>query len=355
MVCGYSRNDSISLTLGRRGEPFFLTVHVIPAFYCKTGQNKVVSVVDQNRVSILTEPTLDNPLVKIIKSNSSPLYPIKTETVPNLNCPANIRSVIFDIYGTLLISSSGDIGTAENSPLSTIFTRSLIESDIKIFSAKTGKTGLSLFYREIEMIHIKKRESGINYPEVDITEVWDKVIFHLKENNLIESIIPESKILSAAVRFETLSNPVWLMPGAVDLLDQLKNSGFILGIISNAQFYTPLTFLSLTGRTMEELGFNSDLLEYSYKRGIAKPSVDMFACLCSNLKKLNNIAPEEILYIGNDMLNDVYSAKVSGMTAALFAGDRRSLRIRKDNAEVQKIKPDLIITELDQIPGALAK
>ena len=44
--------------------------------------------------------------------NLEPLEPLKTDFCPNLKTDRLAKAVIFDIYGTLLISSSGDIDQA---------------------------------------------------------------------------------------------------------------------------------------------------------------------------------------------------------------------------------------------------
>ena len=38
---------------------------------------------------------------------------------------------------------------------------------------------------------------------------------------------------------------------------------------------------------------------------------------------------ERVLFVGNDMLNDVAAAAAVGLRTALFAGDQRSLRLRE--------------------------
>ena len=88
---------------------------------------------------------------------------------------------------------------------------------------------------------------------------------------------------------------------------------------------------------------------YSYKFLKAKPDHTLFIPVLNNLNKKYNIKPENTLFIGNDMLNDIYSAQQTGMKTALFAGDQRSLRLRKDNDLIKGIKPDFILTELNQI------
>ena len=59
-------------------------------------------------------------------------------------------------------------------------------------------------------------------------------------------------------------------------------------------------------------------------------------------EKLANIGlrAEDILYVGNDMLNDVWAANRCGFLTALFAGDQRSLRLREDDDQIRGIKPD---------------
>ena len=74
----------------------------------------------------------------------------------------------------------------------------------------------------------------------------------------------------------------------------------------------------------------------------------MFEAATAALKR-RQIAPAETLYLGNDMLNDVYPAGKLGFRTALFAGDRRSLRRREDRREVAGIEPDLLITDLAQL------
>ena len=49
------------------------------------------------------------------------------------------------------------------------------------------------------------------------------------------------------------------------------------------------------------------------------------------------------------MRNDIYPAHAIGFQTALFAGDRRSLRLRADDARCADLKPDLVLTDLEQL------
>ena len=75
----------------------------------------------------------------------------------------------------------------------------------------------------------------------------------------------------------------------------------------------------------------------------------MFNTVISNLKSEYKINPSNTLYVGNDMLNDIYSANRAGLKTALYAGDARSLRLRKENPLISGLTPDFIVTNLMQI------
>ena len=44
------------------------------------------------------------------------LHPVPTELEPIGNLPSDIKCILFDIYGTLYVSSSGDIGCIQSEP-----------------------------------------------------------------------------------------------------------------------------------------------------------------------------------------------------------------------------------------------
>jgi putative hydrolase of the HAD superfamily len=53
------------------------------------------------------------------------------------------------------------------------------------------------------------------------------------------------------------------------------------------------------------------------------------------------------------MLNDVLPAARLGCRTALFAGDARSYRPREGELRGLGVKPDLVVTNLPQIPQSL--
>jgi putative hydrolase of the HAD superfamily len=149
--------------------------------------------------------------------------------------------------------------------------------------------------------------------------------------------------MSRRCRYAT--NPVWPMPGAAECLTELANRGIHTGLISNAQWFTPLLFPVLLGGELDALGIGPDMQFWSWRAGCAKPSEHLFRLAADVLRK-RGIEPECVLHVGNDMLNDVSPAAATGFRTALFAGDRRSLRRREGDARVASVTPDIVLIHL---------
>lgn len=276
---------------------------------------------------------------KQISQYITPLSPIPTTLRQSGNLKKKIKCMMFDIYGTLFISGSGDISIAKKkSPEAYEESYELEQLLIKFKIRKTPKAVLNDLFSGIEKKHEKLRKQGIDFPEVEIDRIWMSI---LKNNDPV-------MVREFAVMFELIVNPVYPMPNLKEMLSACKKSKVLLGIISNAQFYTPYLFEWLLDSNLEKLGFHPDLILFSYRSGHAKPSPFMFQSAVERLKHLNVLA-SSALYIGNDMLNDIYPAKKTGFNTALFAGDTRSLRLRGDVAECKNLSADLVITDLIQL------
>ena len=95
-------------------------------------------------------------------------------------------------------------------------------------------------------------------------------------------------------------------------------------------------------------------LIHTMRELIAKPSTHLYTIAANRLMKHHAIDASAVLYIGNDIRNDIWPAQKIGFKTALFAGDDRSLRRRKDDPDCSHIAPDLVLTDLSQIIDCLA-
>ena len=263
------------------------------------------------------------------------LTPLPTSLKPGGGLKEEIKCILFDIYGTLFISASGDIGLAdETSPQIEVIHQLLAKYSIP----ESPQSVLREFYRAIKARHGKLRQKGVQFPEVNIDRIWMQVL----------SIDDLTVVRRFAVEFEFIVNPTSPMPNLGKMLFACRNRGRLMGIISNAQFYTAYLFKWFLGSDLKDLGFDRELVYYSYRYEIAKPSPVLFQLAAEKLKE-RGIPPSRVLYIGNDMRNDIYPAKATGFQTALFAGDQRSLRLRADDLRCKHLSADLVITDLDQL------
>ncbi len=209
-----------------------------------------------------------------------------------------------------------------------------------------GKKLIAGCRQEILRVHAKQKQDGVDYPEVDIVEIWRTVTRSVLA--LSDGTISNFDVKRLAIEYEVRTNPVWPMPFAIDCIDRLASANLMLGIISNAQFYTPLLFPALMHRTLKELAFSPEMQYYSYRYGKAKPGASLYRQALAGLEK-KGIKPSEMLYVGNDMLNDIMPAAQVGFRTALFAGDRRSLRLRAGDSRVAGVVPDIVVNDLTRL------
>lgn len=293
-------------------------------------------------------------LEDIIQKNSKPLLPQPTGIEPQLNRIEGIKAVLFDVYGTLIISGSGDVGTATALDTAEALTQALVVSGFEGELESAGHIGKDMLKDEILSWHKAGREAGADYPEVEITKVWMKIIETLCNTETIRGRNHDiGKIRKLGLEYECRVNPVYPMPKCMETLEQLRQRGLPMGIVSNAQFYTPVLFSAFFEKSIEEIGFDPACCIWSYKELKAKPSSSLFPKAAKFLKQNHGISLSETLYVGNDMLNDIYTAGEAGCKTVLFAGDQRSLRMREDDERCADLKPDAVITELAQLPALI--
>ena len=281
------------------------------------------------------------------------LLPIPTFVTPRLSAESRIKCVLFDIYGTLLISGSGDIDKMRLSP--SCILESFSKCGIRIISSSPDKTAVYVIEKYKQTIY-KLQNHGdkkdLDNPEIDIREVWKLLLRDLYREKLIDKPwTGEVKLL--AVHFEVLSNPVYPMPFMKDIILRLHERKIPLGIVSNAQFYTPLIMNYFLDRQIIDAEqvryFDPDLSAFSYQEKLSKPNPALFEKPLAACRDKYRFESHEILFVGNDMLKDVYPSKKLGMRTALFAGDARSLRLREGTPELANVVPDYTLNSLEQI------
>lgn len=268
-----------------------------------------------------------NPLAEHVRATLRPLEVEGTRFAPKLPKLPGIRAVVFDLYGTLLISAAGGEGGPRRSD----------PEDLP---------GLGRALEEAVLLQQdRRRGEGVEFPEVEIRNAWTDALRSLGKPQL-----PPNQLELAVLSYECRVNPVWTMPNAAATLSRLREEGCLLGIVSNAQFYTLPVMEGLFGAGLDELGFHPRLRVFSFEEGEGKPSPRLFSRLARNAAALG-VSPREILHVGNDFDKDVLPARAAGFRTALFAGDSRSVRLG-DTGETDAIAAvDAVVTDLAQVPA----
>jgi putative hydrolase of the HAD superfamily len=185
--------------------------------------------------------------------------------------------------------------------------------------------------------HERLRASGIAFPEVRIERIWGGLFPGRSDNELRR----------LAIDYELATHSCWPMPGCRSVIASIADRGVRLGIVSNAQFYTPLFFQAFFARTTKELGFHPSLCVYSYRHRAGKPGPELYELAKKRLSRLGISAPEAVM-VGNDLENDVAAARPAGFMTVLVTGDRRMPRV-SDGGRTLRARPDAVIDRLSSL------
>jgi putative hydrolase of the HAD superfamily len=134
---------------------------------------------------------------------------------------------------------------------------------------------------------------------------------------LKELALPTEKIeqiAPALAKFEQQSraSQVHFYPGVEQMLDDLKNTGYIIGLISNCSYLTP--------SIVDEIGIRKkiDLTILSCEVGLVKPEVEIYLQAATRLK----VNASECLFVGDGGDNEMIGAKLAGFITALVEQER---------------------------------
>lgn len=281
-----------------------------------------------------------NKLHDLFRTLSKPLTPIPTGHPPHLPVLEHIRAILFDVYGTLVLSGAGEIAKDAKHQVSTDPVRDAVRKE----GINAPDADWPTMKAHISRAHREAQSRGITHPEVDIRDIW---------NSLLPCPRNPGRVERLAIRCETTANPTWPEPTMAPTLRLLRNRGIVLGIVSNAQFYTPVMLEAYLECTLDEAGFDPALCFWSYQEGLAKPDRTLYLKAANALQTRANIPPDACAMVGNDVQNDIAPAAHAGFQTILYAGDQRSLRLRKDIPDCAAITPNATISSLAQLSDIL--
>ncbi len=266
-----------------------------------------------------------------------------------------IKAVVWDIYGTMCGSQVGDLEDSVNSAAKALGATKATLSEFRLHDDFTGQLAgklleellLETYSQRIIESHQHSKDQGIEFPEVYINRIWDDLLRKYFGKN--DADLTSKQIgYQVGYFYDHALQAMSLYPGIAECLISVKQAKLEQGIISNAQFYTPLRLrrllrLSLTNPNMEldEL-FDDSVVFFSFEMGFSKPNPLTFD-KCLHALKSKNIKTHEVVFIGNDMRNDMMAASRAGCKTILFAGDISQVKMRQEHPDCSNIKPDAIV------------
>lgn len=266
-------------------------------------------------------------LLAIVKRGSKRIRPLPPRTIESGRLPRKPRAVLFDVYGRLLAR----VGKVHPRPAAK---RRQLEALIRRYELTTTVAELEAGLQSaIAREHAALRAAGRANPEgFDRTHLGRDVFRPLAGGS------PAGDCGVRAGNASRVANA-----GCRRLLQALACRGLTHGIVSNAQFYTPVFLHALLGASLQDLGFSSSLCLYSCDFGVAKPDPALFDHARRRLHELG-LREEETVMVGNDPRNDIGPATRSGFMTVLAALDGRSYESTPDG--VGSAQPDAVIGHL---------
>jgi hypothetical protein len=280
---------------------------------------------------------------------------------PHLVRLPEIRVVTWNIYGTLLAISGGELYFEH--PVKFIMDVALDKTiqEFKMWGAMSRKPGQPADYlRQIyhNLFDEQRTVAGGSekYPEIGADRLWEAFIKKLmqKDYQLDAQFYGSLNEFSRKVAyfFHASLQGTACYAGAARALGHVKQAGLAQGVIADAQCFTLVQLrrgLSRQDATakVDEL-IDPDLRACSYELRARKPSERLFRHLLATLAE-REIRPAQVLHIGSRVTLDIAPARRLGMRTGLFAGDKASLQATREQMKEYATRPDVLLTELSQI------
>ena len=242
-----------------------------------------------------------------------------------------IRAVVFDLGGTL-IEYSGEFASWPE-----LETPGMLAAYAYLDRQGLQLPGTDSFIRAGQAIlpgrwlQATAGEKNLTLPSL-LEDMLDRLEVEAPGKTVIET---------AANRYETaVCDRATVIPGAAEIVAQLKEEGYKLGLISNTMFSGRIHMSDLQRfgllQNFESLLFSADANKW-------KPGVAPFEHVLGEL----GVDADEAAYVGDDPAADVIGGLSAGMFTIHFRSSGRF-------PSPDRMEPDAIIATMPELPGVLA-
>jgi FMN phosphatase YigB (HAD superfamily) len=274
---------------------------------------------------------------------------------PHLVELPKVRAVMWNLYGTLLSISTGEL--LFEHPNDFVMRTALDKTiqEFKMWQSMSRKPGQpSEYMKELYDKALFEQKAVTGEPKSE--KVWESLVLKLfqKDYAFDAGFYGSLNEYSEKIAFffhESLQGTA-CYPGAAETLTGLREAGMKQGLLADGQCFSGTQLRRALKRQSPgadpDAAVREDLRLLSTKVGARKPAEKLFEAALTALERYD-IGPRETLHVGTSLERDVIPAKGFGMRTALFAGDRQSLRADPARLKDPGGRPDLMITELPQL------
>jgi putative hydrolase of the HAD superfamily len=240
----------------------------------------------------------------------------------------DIRALLFDVNGTLI-----DIETDDG-----------LEEIYRAIGHFLTYQGISLHRWEVrdlyfQLMQQQRAESAETFAEWNAVEVWREFL-RRKVSDYTRSL-PSEKLEQLPLFLAELHRGIArkrlrLYPNVQEALDQLC-SLYHMAVVTDAQSAYAVPELRAVGLLKY---FNPVIVSGDY--GYRKPDSRLFQKALDALQ----VRPEQAIFIGNDLYQDIFGAQQVGMKAIFIS-------YNQDKTSYQTISPDYTISLFAELPQAI--
>ena len=285
---------------------------------------------------------------------------------PYLKPLANIRGVVWNLYGTLLFICDGKLLQQHPQQMRMQVALEKTIQEFNMWQSMSRKPGqpweymLQLYNREIEDRQMKASPRKGEAVEVDSAEVWKALIEKLGKKEYTWDVDLYGDLDDYAEKvayfFHSCLQGVAAAPNALETLMLIFNGGFMQGMATNTQVFSLAQLL----RTINPSGgplalgdlFLPSCITQSYRFGVKQPSALLMES-CAEQYSRQGLEPREIAVVGTRVHEELAPAKKLGFRVILYAGDKHSLQASSSDMKDEAVRPDRILTDLLQLRDVL--
>ncbi|MCA9080870.1 MAG: HAD family hydrolase, partial [Planctomycetaceae bacterium] len=288
------------------------------------------------------------------------------KATPTLKPLHGIRLVTFNPYGTLLHIDQGRLVHLHPQKVRTQIALEKTINEFNMWNSMSRKPGQPWEYmlQQYTKLLEERQMAGTgrkgDYPEIDSTAIWHKVVERLRKNEYQydEDRLGDPAELAEKVAyfFHASMQGVAASTNAVATLLHLQEQGIRCGLLGDGQSFTVpqimRAFRQQRSLASPGLVLSNDSLILSTQVGLRQPSPGLYEHARDVVRTLG-IQPGQVLHVSHRHEDDLVLAKAAGFRCALYAADEATCLVEKAKIRDPELRPDRLITDLKQLRDIL--